>query len=241
MPHAQGQARGHAHRHRTKWITLDAFGTLFQYEHVLREAAKQVVDREHLTISSEVFYQKWKELSSAQAWDKQPYRKLAEWFQLSLADTFAFFGHKGHVIKGVNINLSLIHAVPLYQHALAFLDQVHGPYKICILSNIDNQDLQRVLYKQRLQFDGIMTSEMAEAYKPNCQIFEKALSFIETLPEHVVHIGDSPYHDVLGAKEAGMISWWLNRHNQPFPSEISQKPDAVFPSLLEVGKALIKD
>lgn len=227
-------------RTRPKWITLDAFGTLFKYDHVLREAAAKVVDREHLEIDPETFYQKWKEVSFGQHWEKQPYKKLCDWFALSLEQTFAHFGHRGHVQKGVSINLSLIHAVTLYPDAEPFLDQVHGKFKICIVSNIDNQELQRVLFKHKLQFDGIMTSEIAEAYKPNPRIFEKALSFIDTQPEQVIHIGDSPYHDVLGAKQAGLQALWLNRSGSPFPAEIKKKPDFIFSSLEEVSRHLLQ-
>jgi len=225
---------------RAKWITLDAFGTLFQFDHVLREAAEKVADREHLAVSPEDFYRKWKELSCAQPRDRQPYRKLAEWFELSLAETFAHFGHTGRVKKGVEINLSLIHAVPMYPDAQPFLDKIHtGKFKICIVSNTDNQELQRVLFKHRLQFDGIMTSEMAEAYKPNRKIFDKAMSFIDTQPEEVIHIGDSPYHDVFGAKNAGLKSLWLNRSGSTFPADLSAQPDFTVASLDEAVKILL--
>lgn len=224
---------------RTRWIALDAFGTLFRYDHVLREASEKVVDHEHLSVDPELFYQKWKELSFAQQWDKQPYQKLAEWFALSLEQTFAHFGHRGHVTKGVNINLSLIHAVPMCPDAAPFLDAVHGKYKICVVSNIDNQELQRVLYKHKLQFDGIVTSEMAEAYKPNRRIFEKALSFIETPLEQIFHVGDSPYYDVLGAKSAGIRALWLNRSGAAFPADIPAQPDQTFSSLAEVAQYLL--
>lgn len=226
-------------RKRAKWITLDCFGTLFQYGHVLKAAAEKIVDREHLDIDPEIFFQKWKELSRAQEWDKHDYKKLHDWFCLSLEDTFAHFNHKGRVEKGVHVNMSLINEVPVFPDAVPFLDKVHGPYKICLVTNIDNEQLYKVLFKHKLQFDGIMTSEMAEAYKPNRAIYDQALSFIDTHPEEVIHIGDSPYHDVWGAKQAGIQAMWLNRHHEDFPSGIDAKPDITVSGLDEASAILI--
>jgi len=225
-------------RPRPKWITLDAFGTLFKYDHVLRTAAEKVVDREHLEVDPKEFYKKWIEKSLAQEWEKHPYKKICEWFELSLTDTFAHFNHKGRVEKGVNINMTLIHEVPLYPDVPEFLDKVHGPYKICLLTNIDNEQLYKVLFRHKLQFDGIITSEMAQAYKPSTEIFDRAFDFIDTQPEEVMHIGDSPYRDVFGAKRAGVQAVWLNRNGEKFPSEIETQPDHTFPSLTETADFL---
>lgn len=225
---------------RIKWITLDVFGTLFKYDTVLKEASEKIIDREHLEVSPQDFYQKWLEKSRAQEWDKQSYKKLSEWFLESLEETFAFFNHKGHVEKGVNINLSLIHQVKPYPDVESFLDAAHGPYKICLLTNIDNQELHKVLFNNKLQFDAIVTSEMAEAYKPNKKIFETALSFIDTPFEETFHIGDSFYHDVVGAKEAGIQAIWLNREGKE-PSLEGVQPDQTFSSLNECANFLIKN
>lgn len=223
------------HHRKIKWITLDVFGTLFQFDHVLKEASEKIVDREGLKVSPEDFYSVWKQKSKAQEWDKKPYRKMAEWFGESLNETFAHFNHKGRVEKGVNVNLSIIHQVKLYPDADFFLEQVHGPFKICLLTNCDNQELHKVLFHHKLQFDGVMTSEMAGAYKPDRKIFDAALSFIETPIEEVIHIGDSPYHDVYGAKNAQMLAYWLNRCDASFPSDMP-KPDAEFKNLIDIAR-----
>lgn len=226
-------------KNRTKWITLDCFGTLFDYHHVLKEAAEKVVDREHLDVSPDEFYSVWRQLSRSQQWDKQPYKKLAEWFAESLQAAFEHFNHQGRVEKGVNINLSLIHHVKAYPDVDSFLEKVHGPYKICLLTNVDNQDLHKVLFSHKLQFDGVVTSEIAGAYKPNRKIYDAALSFIDTPIEEVVHIGDSPYHDISGAKHAGMQAYWLNRYGLQYPSEYP-KPDAEFKTLESLSEKLLE-
>ncbi len=225
---------------RAKWITLDAFGTLFDFRHVLREAAERVVDREGLEVDPEEFYTTWRENSRAQEWNSDPYKKLSDWFAESLQTTFEHFNHHGKVEKGVNINLSLIREVKPYPDVEAFLEKVHGPYKICVLSNVDNQELHKVLFNNKLQFDAIVTSEIVQAYKPSKKIFDAALSFIDTQIEDVVHVGDSPVQDIAGAKQVGMQAYWLNRHNKDFPANLPQ-PDKIVTNLNELAGQLMQN
>nr|MDT0663283.1 HAD family hydrolase [Micromonospora sp. DSM 115978] len=52
----------------------------------------------------------------------------------------------------------------------------------------------------------------------------------------IVHIGDSPSHDVTGAQAAGMRAVWLNRAGLPRPAGLH--PDAEVRSLAELPKVL---
>ncbi|MFN5350275.1 MAG: HAD family hydrolase [Polaromonas sp.] len=42
-------------------------------------------------------------------------------------------------------------------------------------------------------------------------MFHAAAGAVDVSPEHVLHIGDDPGLDVLGALNAGMQTVWLNR------------------------------
>ena len=51
------------------------------------------------------------------------------------------------------------------------------------------------------------------AAKPAPDIFRAALDASNLNPEEVLHIGDHPEHDVLGAHLMGMHTLWFNQHN----------------------------
>jgi 2-haloalkanoic acid dehalogenase type II len=97
---------------------------------------------------------------------------------------------------------------------------------ICLVSNIDNADLDSALKHNGLSFDLIVTSEDCRAYKPRPEPFEKALSLLCLSNEEVLHIGDSLGSDVRGAKALGIPVLWVNRKKRKLLAEHA-RPDYV--------------
>jgi len=55
-------------------------------------------------------------------------------------------------------------------------------------------------------FDSILVSSRVGYAKPAREIFQKALSIYGLSPQDALHIGDSPTHDVAGARAAGLAA-----------------------------------
>jgi len=73
--------------------------------------------------------------------------------------------------------------------------------------------LPEVLERARLAklVDGVVSSAIVGAMKPEPALFEAALAVIGCTPEHAVHVGDSPSKDVAGAARAGIAAVLLDR------------------------------
>ena len=56
-----------------------------------------------------------------------------------------------------------------------------------------------------------MSSEDAQAYKPDPRIFTRFLQEMNVAPEAVLYVGDAPYDDAHGAKLAGMQTVLIQR------------------------------
>ena len=97
---------------------------------------------------------------------------------------------------------------------------------VCLVSNIDNAELQSALRHNVLRFDLVVTSEDCRAYKPRSEIFEKALSLLDLSPEEVLHVGDSLNNDVRGAKSQGIRVLWINRKKREV-SCADETPDYI--------------
>jgi HAD superfamily hydrolase (TIGR01549 family) len=54
-------------------------------------------------------------------------------------------------------------------------------------------------------------SNEAAVAKPTPAIFQRTLAALAVRPANALHVGDSPLHDVGGARRAGMSAAWLNR------------------------------
>ena len=56
-------------------------------------------------------------------------------------------------------------------------------------------------------------------------------------PKEAAYVGDSPWADMAGARNAGMRSIWINRHGLDWPED-QEPPDATIQSLAELPAAL---
>jgi 2-haloacid dehalogenase/putative hydrolase of the HAD superfamily len=97
---------------------------------------------------------------------------------------------------------------------------------ICLVSNIDNAELQSALRHNSLDFDLIVTSEDCRAYKPRREMFDRALSLLSMSREEVIHVGDSLGSDVRGAKRVGIPVLWVNRKKRRAPGG-ADAPDYI--------------
>ena len=79
------------------------------------------------------------------------------------------------------------------------------------------------------------TAQQARCYKPGQEIFHIALKKASVMPDQIVHVGQSIYHDVIPARSLGMTSVWVNRPS-PRPGSgaaksASAQPDLEVPNL----------
>ena len=111
-----------------------------------------------------------------------------------------------------------------------FLETLKIP--VCIVSNIDRNDILSAIENLGLKFDSVVTSEDCRCYKPRKEMFQKALNLMDVLPNEVIHIGDSFSSDVFGAYNAGIDSAWLNRKSVSNGGSI--EPDYEISSILEI-------
>ncbi len=107
-----------------------------------------------------------------------------------------------------------------------------------IVSNIDDDQFTPLWEKLGLaeHFDATTTSEEARSCKPDAGIYRLALAKAnDPEPQDVVFVGDSPAHDMAGARPLGMTTVLITSQQRAVPPE--QRPDHVirqFRELLEV-------
>jgi 2-haloalkanoic acid dehalogenase type II len=111
-------------------------------------------------------------------------------------------------------------------------------YRLALLSNADDDFLGECLARNELRFDIVVTSEQAEAIKPNPAIFEYLARELNVAPANVLYAGDNPIPDVLGPVRAGMMSAWVNRNGVRKPRNVPQ-PDVRVRSLEELVGLLV--
>ena len=73
-------------------------------------------------------------------------------------------------------------------------------------------------------FDAYVNAQMAGAAKPARPIFDAAVEAGGASAGETLHVGDHPWFDVHGAREAGLRTVWVNRNAHPWPDEY-EAPD----------------
>lgn len=107
---------------------------------------------------------------------------------------------------------------PAFPDAAEFFEKCTLP--VYIISNNAARYIEEGMKDKGFAPAGIICGEMAKAYKPHRELFEKALEVSGYRADEVIHVGDSVSSDVLGAKSAGIRPVLIDRKGE-------QKVDGV--------------
>jgi FMN hydrolase / 5-amino-6-(5-phospho-D-ribitylamino)uracil phosphatase len=111
--------------------------------------------------------------------------------------------------------------VDLYADALPALQFLADRFPVVAISN-GNADVHRVGIGRH--FSASLSAHAFGVGKPDRRIFHAAAAAAGVDPDAVLHVGDDPELDVLGALDAGMQAVWVNRDDQAWTHE--RRPDA---------------
>lgn len=83
--------------------------------------------------------------------------------------------------------------------------------RLGVVSNADNDSLWPLLRRHRLEFNGVVTSESARAYKPHPRPFQLIVEALGGPAQECLFVGDQQYDDIQGARAAGMRTVLVKR------------------------------
>lgn len=150
----------------------------------------------------------------------QPFILIREIHRRRLRLLYHEFGLARDLEADLNFLWEQMGGSRIYPEVPSVLPFVLQKFRCALVSNADNDDpLIRILKNQGYQFHAVVTSEMVQSYKPNPEIFLRALDELNCPPEEALVIGDSPLADILGARNAGIRMVWVNRTNQLLPPD----------------------
>jgi putative hydrolase of the HAD superfamily len=124
--------------------------------------------------------------------------------------------------------------VSLYDDAHASLVALSARWPVLALSN-GNADVHRIGIGQ--YFCASVSARDAGVAKPDPRIYAMAAQRLQLAPENILHVGDDPHMDVLGALGAGMQAAWINRNGQVWSLEA--QPHANLGSMAELCRLLL--
>ncbi|OQY28198.1 MAG: hypothetical protein B6244_08060 [Candidatus Cloacimonetes bacterium 4572_55] len=104
----------------------------------------------------------------------------------------------------------------LYDDAIPILKKLGGKFRLGIITNgAPDVQVEKIIQTNLSNFfDSIIISGQIGVGKPGSLPFEMALSQLVVTPDATLMVGDSIEHDILGAKQLGIRTAWLNRREQ---------------------------
>jgi len=191
------------------------YRTLIDTKTFHEQAVSEILEmNDTRSVDADAFHTRWDEIYDViyMSLSDGEFKLLYQVSVESLRQTMDEFAVQGDAEAGARLWLSKYDKADLYPEVKGVFSVLSERYPIIITSNVDNDDIGFAMLRgKNLPIKAIITSETSKSYKPDGKIFDDAISALQCQPDEILHIGDSQSADVLGGKEAGMITVWLNR------------------------------
>lgn len=194
-----------------KYITFDCYGTLtrFRMAEMTRELYGEQLDGAALE-RLVTFFAGYRRDEVLGAW--KPYRDVVvNAFRRACERVSVPFDEK----KAESIYL----AVPTWgphPDVPEGLSRLAKKYKLVILSNASDDQIQSNVDKLGAPFHAVFTAQQAQSYKPRMQGFEYMFDRLDCNPEDVLHVSSSPRYDLMTAHDLGIKhKAFVNRGHEP--------------------------
>ncbi len=120
------------------------------------------------------------------------------------------------VTEGFELFYRLRHEVTYYDDVFPVLDQLKTRYR---LGSISNGNASAGLTLLDHYFDYFINAADVMARKPDRRIFDAFCRQMNIQPGQCLYVGDDVEYDVVGARDAGMKTVWVNRESSEWPAQ----------------------
>ncbi|MCL4267453.1 MAG: YjjG family noncanonical pyrimidine nucleotidase [Anaerolineae bacterium] len=218
------------------WLMFDADGTLFDYDAAEMAAVAQTFAVYHLPYNAH-YGERYRQINHT-FWQRFERRDvtLAE---LRVGRFRQLFDELGTAVDlegfAHSYLVQLAAQSQLFPEAVALIRQLHGRYRLALITN-GLADVQRPRLEQsglRPYFEAVIVSDEVGVGKPDPAIFEVAFARMGQPPkERVLIIGDGLTSDMQGGISFGIDTCWLNMNGKtanglPITYEINRLSDLI--------------
>ena len=196
---------------KPEWLTFDCYGTLIQWDEGLLAAVQKILSkRKDSRVDAATLIH---------TYDRHEHRLEAERPHKSFR-TVAGGGLRlameelglAYDASDIEILTSSISKMPPFPEVVGALGALKGQgFKLCIISNTDDDILAGNIAQLGGHIDRMITAQQAQAYKPSRQIFAHAHRALGVGKDEIVHICASPHLDLAAARDIGFRCIWIDR------------------------------
>ncbi len=220
-------------------LSFDCYGTLIDWETGLMHALRPFVEAHGITADEEQLLGLYGKLEAAEEQGEyKNYTSVLQAVARKIGQTLGFS------VSDTEANV-LVHSLgnwPPFPDTVETLQILKKKYRLAIISNTDDDLFRRTQERLGVNFDWIITAEQVGSYKPSPRNFVHALERIGTIPERILHVAQSLYHDIPAARSMGIKTVWIDRRYKKAGSGATlpadAAPDLAVPSLRTLARLL---
>ena len=213
-------------------MTFDCYGTLVDWESGIKSTLLDILEEKHSRASVDELYSAREDLEFDLI--QSEYRSYKEILILSLKEAFNQYSVPYSNSDGEKF-VESVPRWPIFSETKPALERLGKKYRLCIISNVDNDIIGRTRDRIGVRFDVIVTAEDAQSYKPNIRPFQIAVQRLACKPAEILHVSSAFRYDMPPAQEQGFRTVWINRKRARAPP--GPKPNFKFDTLTEFVQA----
>lgn len=195
-----------------KAIIFDAFGTLFKVTN--GGSASTIMNNiisSGKSVDEKSFYEEWKAYYKKHTTEDCKFMTERDIFISRIQMFYDRFCVNRNAENDADSLLLEAFKRDVYSEVKAVLEKLMKEHLVFIGSNTDNDVLESVMKKNNIFVHKVYTSENLKCYKPNLRFFTSILADNGLSPEEVLFVGDSITDDILGPRNLGIKTVWVDR------------------------------
>lgn len=207
-------------------LTFDCYGTLIDWESGILNALKPVLVAHHVRIGQDEALELFGELEAAEEKEYKRYYLVLENVLKTMGARLGFVPSAAQV-RAFGQSVADWSPFPDTVDALLALKQ---KYKLCVLSNVDDDLFAHSAKKLQVAFDDVITAQQCGSYKPSLNNFRIAEGRVGVPKKQWLHVAQSLFHDIAPAKKMGLDTVWVNRRRDK-PGAGATPPTTAVPDV----------
>jgi 2-haloacid dehalogenase len=221
-------------------VSSDVFGTLLDVRAGSYAAFERILARaDGAGIDVKAFWEAWEHANIRRY--RAPYRPYKTICADSLAETLAAYGLDATRAPAlIGEYFAAFADMPLYPDVTETLARLAKRRALAVVSNIDDDLFAATRVAKEFEFAIVATAERARGYKPDGALFRHLIAEAGErgiARDAILHMGQSQFTDMVGAKPLGLRVAWINRRGVALSPEVP-KPDWIFPDIASVATLL---
>ena len=190
-------------------LTFDCYGTLIDWESGIAGALRPVMRAHGIEVSDAELLELYAQIErEGKSGEYHPYREVLRSTVRGICARLGFVPS----LTEVECLAESLGSWPPFDDTVDALERFKTRYRLCIVSNVDDDLFVGTARTLGVDFDYLVTAEQAGSYKPSHNNFNMAIERMGISKARVLHVAESVKLDIEAAKSFGMDAVWVNRH-----------------------------